>query len=163
VLGSRLPTVMGNSFYFLPVILSIVNSARIMNIDEPHEVVTTTVASSPLLCNVSFSSLICYRAIVYWTCTLLVEVCPRNESDPRSLDRWLSSQHRSRLQRLMEHRHKVWSWCPFGYTISLWDFSFSSLIFWNISGAYSNLFFLLSLLLLRCWVSDSSVQLWSRL
>ncbi|KAH9562832.1 hypothetical protein CY35_05G093000 [Sphagnum magellanicum] len=37
VLGSRLPTVMGNSFYFLPVILSIVNSARIMNIDEPHE------------------------------------------------------------------------------------------------------------------------------
>jgi len=122
VLGSRLPTVMGNSFYFLPVILSIVNSARIMNIDEPHEVVTTTVASAPVLCSVSFSSLICYLAIVYWICTLLVEVCPRNESDPRSLDRWLSSQHRSRFQRLMEHRHKVWSWCPFDYAISSWVF-----------------------------------------
>jgi hypothetical protein len=64
-LGSRLPTVMGNSFYFLPVILSIVNSPRIMNIGEPHEVLTTTVGSSPVLYNISFSSLICYRVCVY--------------------------------------------------------------------------------------------------
>jgi xanthine/uracil permease len=64
VLGSRLPTVMGNSFYFLPVILSIVNSPRIMDIGEPHEVVTTIVASSPVLCSVSFSPLICCRACV---------------------------------------------------------------------------------------------------
>jgi xanthine/uracil permease len=53
-LGSRLPTVMGNSFYFLPVVLSIVNSPRIMNIGEPHEVVATTLGSSPVLCIVSF-------------------------------------------------------------------------------------------------------------
>jgi xanthine/uracil permease len=65
VLGSRLPAVMGNSFYFLPVILSIVNSPRIMDIGEPHEVVTTTVVPSPVLCIVSFSSLICYHACAY--------------------------------------------------------------------------------------------------
>lgn len=131
-LGSRLPTVMGNSFYFLPVILSIVNSPRIMNIGEPHEVVATTVGSSPVLYNFSFSSLMCHHACVYWICTLLVEVCPRNESDPRGLDRWLSSQHRSRLQWLVEHRHKVWSWCLSEYAISLWIFSCFSLVFWNI-------------------------------
>jgi len=137
---------MGNSFYFLPVILSIVNSPRIMDIGEPHEVVTTTVVPSPVLCIVSFSSLICYHACAYWIRMLLVEVCPRNESHPRSLDRWLSSQHRSRLQRLMEHRHKVWTWCPIEYTISLWFFSSSSLKHFE---AYSNLILLL-LLLLRC-------------
>ncbi len=38
VLGSRLPVVMGNSFYFLPITLSIVNAPRIIDIPDPHEV-----------------------------------------------------------------------------------------------------------------------------
>ncbi len=38
VLGSRLPIVMGNSFYFLPITLSIVNAPRIIDILDPHEV-----------------------------------------------------------------------------------------------------------------------------
>ncbi len=37
-LGSRLPAVMGNSFYFLPITLSIVNAPRIMAIGDSHEV-----------------------------------------------------------------------------------------------------------------------------
>ncbi|CAM6044135.1 unnamed protein product [Sphagnum compactum] len=37
VLGSRLPVVMGNSFYFLPITLSIVNAPRIIDIPDPHE------------------------------------------------------------------------------------------------------------------------------
>jgi len=38
VLGSRLPVVMGNSFYFLMITLSIVNAPRIIDIPDPHEV-----------------------------------------------------------------------------------------------------------------------------
>jgi len=38
VLGSRLPIVMGNS-YFLLITLSIVNAPRIINIPDPHEVI----------------------------------------------------------------------------------------------------------------------------
>jgi nucleobase transporter 1/2 len=38
LLGSRLPAVMGNSFYFLPITLSIVNAPRIVDIEDPHEV-----------------------------------------------------------------------------------------------------------------------------
>ncbi len=38
ILGSRLPAVMGNSFYFLPITLSIVNAPRIAEIEDPHEV-----------------------------------------------------------------------------------------------------------------------------
>jgi len=38
ILGSRLPIVMGNSFYFLLITLSIVNAPRIINIPDPHEV-----------------------------------------------------------------------------------------------------------------------------
>jgi xanthine/uracil permease len=37
LLGSRLPAVMGNSFYFLPITLSIVNAPRIVDIEDPHE------------------------------------------------------------------------------------------------------------------------------
>ncbi|KAH9574840.1 hypothetical protein CY35_01G080500 [Sphagnum magellanicum] len=37
LLGSRLPVVMGNSFYFLPITLSIVNAPRIIDIPDPHE------------------------------------------------------------------------------------------------------------------------------
>jgi len=38
VLGSRLPAVMGNSFYFLSITLSIVNAPSIINIPDSHEV-----------------------------------------------------------------------------------------------------------------------------
>jgi hypothetical protein len=38
VLGSRLLVVMGNSFYFLPIMFSIVNAPRIIDIPNPHEV-----------------------------------------------------------------------------------------------------------------------------
>ncbi len=38
VLGSRLPAVMGNSFYFLSITLSIVNAPSIIQIPDPHEV-----------------------------------------------------------------------------------------------------------------------------
>jgi xanthine/uracil permease len=38
VLGSRLPAVMGNSFYFLSITLSIVNAPSIIDIPDPHEV-----------------------------------------------------------------------------------------------------------------------------
>jgi len=37
ILGSRLPAVMGNSFYFLPITLSIVNAPRIVDIEDSHE------------------------------------------------------------------------------------------------------------------------------
>jgi xanthine/uracil permease len=37
-LGSRLPAVMGNSFYFLSITLSIVNAPSIVDIPDPHEV-----------------------------------------------------------------------------------------------------------------------------
>jgi xanthine/uracil permease len=36
-LGSRLPAVMGNSFYFLSITLSIVNAPSIVDIPDPHE------------------------------------------------------------------------------------------------------------------------------
>lgn len=36
--GARLPVVMGQSFYFLPMVLSIVNRDGIINIPDPHEV-----------------------------------------------------------------------------------------------------------------------------
>jgi len=35
--GSRLPVVMGNSFYFYPMVLSIVNRGGIIDIPDPHE------------------------------------------------------------------------------------------------------------------------------
>jgi nucleobase transporter 1/2 len=38
ILGSRLPAVMGNSFYFLPITLSIVNAPAIVEIEDSHEV-----------------------------------------------------------------------------------------------------------------------------
>ncbi len=38
VLGSRLPAVMGNSFYFLSITLSIVNAPSIIEIPDSHEV-----------------------------------------------------------------------------------------------------------------------------
>jgi hypothetical protein len=38
VLGSRLPAVMGNSFYFLSITLSIVNAPSIIDIPDSHEV-----------------------------------------------------------------------------------------------------------------------------
>jgi xanthine/uracil permease len=38
LLGSRLPAVMGNSFYFLSITLSIVNAPSIIDIPDPHEV-----------------------------------------------------------------------------------------------------------------------------
>ncbi|CAK9217170.1 unnamed protein product [Sphagnum jensenii] len=37
LLGSRLPAVMGNSFYFLSITLSIVNAPSIIDIPDPHE------------------------------------------------------------------------------------------------------------------------------
>jgi xanthine/uracil permease len=37
VLGSRLPAVMGNSFYFLSITLSIVNAPSIIDIPDSHE------------------------------------------------------------------------------------------------------------------------------
>jgi xanthine/uracil permease len=36
--GARLPVVMGNSFYFLPILLSIVERGGIIDIPDPHEV-----------------------------------------------------------------------------------------------------------------------------
>lgn len=39
-LGSRLPVVMGNSFYFLTITLAIVNRPGIIDNPDPHEVRT---------------------------------------------------------------------------------------------------------------------------
>lgn len=36
--GARLPVVMGNSFYFLPMVLSIVTRRGIIDYPDPHEV-----------------------------------------------------------------------------------------------------------------------------
>lgn len=38
--GARLPVVMGNSFYFLPMLLSIVNRGGIIDTPDPHEVLS---------------------------------------------------------------------------------------------------------------------------
>ena len=39
--GARLPVVMGSSFYFLPMLLSIVNRGGIIDTPDPHEVLSS--------------------------------------------------------------------------------------------------------------------------
>jgi nucleobase transporter 1/2 len=57
---------MGNSFYFLPITLSIVNAPRIIDIPDPHEVTdpgTSDLRNSPFhlyICGLSLS--LCLRA-----------------------------------------------------------------------------------------------------
>ncbi len=127
VLGSRLPVVMGNSFYFLPITLSIVNAPRIIDIPDPHEVTdhpplilahtpgTSDLRNSPFnlyFCGLSLS--LCLRAFEslitnedFFFSFRFAEISTRNESDTRSLHRRLSAQHHTRIQRPMGHSCQV--------------------------------------------------------
>jgi hypothetical protein len=126
VLGSRLPVVMGNSFYFLPITLSIVNAPRIVDIPDLHEVTdypplivahtpgTSDLKNSPfnLYFSVSLSLCLCaFETLItnkdFFFSFRFPEISTRNESDTKSFHRRFSAQHHTRIQQPMGHSCQV--------------------------------------------------------
>ncbi len=126
ILGSRLLVVMGNSFYFLLITLSIVNAPRIIDIPDPHEVtdhppliVTHTPETSDLR-NSPFNLYFYDLCVCLSSCLLNItnkrgfffsfrfpEISTCNESDTRSFHCKFSAQHHTQIQRPMGHSCQV--------------------------------------------------------
>jgi hypothetical protein len=114
ILGSRLPAAMGNSFYFLPITLSIVNAPRIVDIEDPHEVgvwpcfffpppfLFSFLAHIPPYLHPSFLPSIKQQRWLVPTHPC-AEICARNEGNAGSFHRWFSPKHHSWLQWHMGH------------------------------------------------------------
>jgi len=126
VLGSRLPIVMGNSFYFLLITLSIINAPRIIDILDPHEVIDhppLIVAHTPGTSNLRNSpfNLYFYSVSLFFSSCLLniinkraffssfrfPEISTYNESDTRSFHCRFNVQHHTRIQWPMGHSCQV--------------------------------------------------------
>jgi hypothetical protein len=118
ILGSRLPAAMGNSFYFLPITLSIVNAPRIVDIEDPHEVgvwpcfffpppfLFSFLAHIPPYLHPSFLPSIKQQRWLVPTHPC-AEICARNEGNAGSFHRWFSPKHHSWLQWHMGHSCQV--------------------------------------------------------
>jgi len=126
VLGSRLSVVMGNSFYFLPIMLSIVNAPRIINILDLHEVTdhpplmvahipgTSDLRNSPFnlyFYGLSLSVSPCFLNITnkrgFFFSFRFPEISTCNESNTRSFHHKFNAQHHTRIQRPMGHSCQV--------------------------------------------------------
>jgi len=126
VLGSRLLVVMGNSFYFLLIMLSIINAPRIIDIPDSHEVTDhppLIVAHTPEtsdLRNFPFNLYFYDLFLCLSPCLLnitnkrgiffsfrFLEISTCNESDIRSFHCRFSAQQHTRIQRPMGHNCQV--------------------------------------------------------
>lgn len=110
--GARLPVVMGNSFYFLPMVLSIVNRDGIINIPDPHEVLPYSVVFNPLsaVYETIHNFLLLADALEplnqHRVCTVS-EVFEGDASHARGLHRGISFEYNSWFQRSLGHYHEV--------------------------------------------------------
>ena len=114
--GSRLPVVMGQSFYFLPMLLAIINRGGIIDIPDPHEVLCSLLwFTLELLLSRSFLFTLACRCIrrlgivrtMFSHSPDIAEIFEGDASHARGFHCWISLEYHSWFQWSVGNHHEV--------------------------------------------------------